>query len=185
MDPSGDIAIAAEDLFFPNGAVITPDGKTFIISETFGHCLSAFDMASDGILTHRREFARFAATAPDGICLDEAGGVWVCSPGVHEVIRVIDGGRITDTIPLPPDRDSFACVLGGSDRRDLYIGTACDYNPSVTRANARDASRSRASLSQVRDCRSYGGRIMASPLRRHGPAVSFLLSLSFSSVPSG
>jgi len=134
VDPNGDITIAARDLFFPNGAVITPDGKTLIISETFGHCLSAFDLHADGTLTNRREWARFETTAPDGICLDEEGGVWVCSPGVHEVIRVEEGGHITDTIPLPPDRDSFACVLGGPDRRNLYIGTAREYIPTVTRA---------------------------------------------------
>jgi len=134
IDPDGEISIAARDLLFPNGAVITPDRRTFIISETFGHCISAFDLSVDGTLTNRREFARFDATEPDGICLDEEGGVWVCSPDVHEVIRVVDGGRITDTIPLPPDRDAFACVLGGSDGRDLYVGTAREYIPTVTRA---------------------------------------------------
>jgi sugar lactone lactonase YvrE len=134
VDPSGEVTIAARDLLFPNGAVITPDRSTFIISETFGHCLTAFDMRADGTLANRREFARFDTTAPDGICLDEEGGVWVCSPGVHEVIRVVDGGRITDTIPLPPDRDSFACVLGGPDGRNLYIGTAREYIPAVTLA---------------------------------------------------
>jgi sugar lactone lactonase YvrE len=134
VDPSGEITVAARDIFFPNGAVISPDGKTFLVSETFGHCITAFDLAPDGTLTNRRVFAKFEATLPDGICLDEAGGVWVCSPAVHEVIRVEEGGRITDTIPLPPDRDSFACVLGGPDRRNLYIGTAREYIPTVTRA---------------------------------------------------
>ncbi len=133
VQPGGEVVVAASDLFFPNGAVITPDGKTLIISETFGHALTAFDIDADGSLTGRREFARFATTAPDGLCLDEDGGVWVASPGVQELIRVVDGGRVTDRIPLP-GRDAFSCILGGSDRRDLYIGTAREYIPERTRA---------------------------------------------------
>jgi sugar lactone lactonase YvrE len=133
VHPGGEVVVAATDLFFPNGAVITPDGKTMIISETFGHALTAFDIDGDGSLTGRREFARFDATAPDGLCLDEEGAVWVASPGVQELIRVVDGGRVTDRIPLP-GRDAFSCILGGSDRRDLYIGTAREYIPERTRA---------------------------------------------------
>ena len=133
VQPGGEVMVAATDLFFPNGAVITPDGKTLIISETFGHALTAFDIDEDGSLTGRREFARFETTAPDGLCLDEDGGVWVASPGVQELIRVVDGGRVTDRIPLP-GRDAFSCILGGADRRDLYIGTAREYIPERTRA---------------------------------------------------
>jgi sugar lactone lactonase YvrE len=133
VQPDGSIDVAATDLFFPNGAVITADGKTLIVSETFGQALSAFDIESDGSLTGRREFARFATTLPDGICLDEEGGIWVASPGVQELIRVVDGGRVTDRIPLP-GRDAFSCILGGPDRRDLYIGTAREYIPEKTRA---------------------------------------------------
>jgi sugar lactone lactonase YvrE len=133
VHPGGEVEVAATDIFFPNGAVITPDGKTLIVSETFGQALSAFDIETDGSLTGRREFARFATTLPDGICLDEAGGVWVASPGVQELIRVVDGGEVTDRIPLP-GRDAFSCILGGPDRRDLYIGTAREYIPDKTRA---------------------------------------------------
>jgi sugar lactone lactonase YvrE len=133
VDPDGETTIAATDLFFPNGAAITADRKTLIISETFGNRLSAFDIQSDGTLTNRRLFAQFEKTAPDGICLDEEGGVWVSSPDVNEIIRVVEGGRVTDTIPLP-GRDAFACVLGGPDRRDLYITTAREYLPDLTKA---------------------------------------------------
>jgi sugar lactone lactonase YvrE len=133
VDPDGSTTVAANDLFFPNGAAITQDGKTLIVAETFGHTLAAFDVKPDGVLTNRRLFARFEKTLPDGICLDEEGGVWVSSPHVNEIIRVAEGGRVTDTIPLP-GRDSFACMLGGPDRRDLYITTAREYIPEHTKA---------------------------------------------------
>jgi sugar lactone lactonase YvrE len=133
VDLDGSVRVAARDLLFPNGAAITADGRTLIVSETFGHLLTAFDIAPDSSLSGRREFARFETTLPDGICLDEDGGVWVASPAVQELIRIVEGGAVTHRIPLP-GRDAFSCALGGADRRDLYIGTARVYDPVETRA---------------------------------------------------
>jgi sugar lactone lactonase YvrE len=132
VHPDGRIVIAADDIRFPNGSVITADGRTFIVAETFGECLSAFDIAEDGTLGNRRVFGGFRGLVPDGICLDADGGVWIACLGANRLIRMIDGGAITDTIPLP-GRDAFACMLGGADRRDLYICTARSYVPAETR----------------------------------------------------
>jgi sugar lactone lactonase YvrE len=131
--PGGEIKVAADDLLFPNGVVITPDGKTLIVAETFGSRLTAFDIASDGSLYNRRLFAQLEGTFPDGICIDEECAVWVASAGGNRIIRVTPGGKITDNIPLP-DRNAYACMLGGPDRRDLYICTARHYLPERTRA---------------------------------------------------
>jgi sugar lactone lactonase YvrE len=133
VHPNGDVAIAADGIMFPNGAAITPDGRTFIVAETFGECLSAFDVGADGSLSNRRLFGGFEGFVPDGICLDAEDGVWAACLGANRIIRMVEGGAITDTIPLP-ERDSYACMLGGADRRDLYICTARSYVPSETRA---------------------------------------------------
>ncbi len=133
VHPDGRIVIAADDIRFPNGSVITDDGGTFIVAETFGECLSAFDIAEDGTLGNRRVFGGFHGLVPDGICLDADGGVWVACLGANRIIRMSDGGAVTDTIPLP-GRDAYACMLGGADRRDLYICTARSYVPAETRA---------------------------------------------------
>lgn len=132
VHPDGRVDVAADGIMFPNGAVITPDGRTLIIAETFGKCLSAFDLRADGALANRRVFAPLEGM-PDGICLDAEGGVWIAALGTHSAIRVVEGGAVTDTIPLP-GRDAFACMLGGPDRRDLYICTARDYVPEKTKA---------------------------------------------------
>lgn len=133
VHPDGRIVIAADDIRFPNGSVITDDGGTFIVAETFGECLSAFDIAEDGTLGNRRVFGGFHGLVPDGICLDADGGVWVACLGANRIIRMSDGGAVTDTIPLP-GRDAYACMLGGADRRDLDICTARSYVPAETRA---------------------------------------------------
>ena len=127
---NGSASIAADDLWFPNGAVITPDEQTLIIAETFAARLTAFHV-EDGRLSNRRVFAELPGIYPDGICLDAEGAIWVACAGGNEVIRVRDGGKITHRIPLE-GRHAYACMLGGADRRDLYLCTAADHRPERT-----------------------------------------------------
>jgi sugar lactone lactonase YvrE len=135
VEPGGRVRMVADGLNFPNGMVITPDGKTLIVAETLGARLSAFDVEPDGALANRRDFAAFEGLIPDGICLDAEGAVWAAWPGSNKVVRLRDGGAIADTIDLP-GRQAYACVLGGADGRDLYICTALDYVPDVVKAKA-------------------------------------------------
>lgn len=120
--PDGGMSVVASDVNFPNGAVITPDGGTFIVAETFAHCLTAFDRAADGSLSRRRVWAELGERTPDGICLDDAGAVWVASFMTDEFIRVDEGGRITHAIPCA-GRRAVACNLGGPDGRTLFALT--------------------------------------------------------------
>ena len=94
-----------QDLSFPNGMAITPDGKTLIVAETMGHRLTAFDILADGGLSNRRVYAQLADdVSPDGISLDAAGGVWIANPeGQHAVLRVLEGGEVTEAIELQTD----------------------------------------------------------------------------------
>jgi len=133
VSPEGNTRVVTEGLRFPNGTVITPDGATLIIGETFGACLSAFDIAPDGSLSNRREWARLQGAVPDGICLDAEGAIWVASPVSAEVLRVREGGAVTHRIPV--ETQAFACMLGGPDGRLLCICTALDSEPGKCRAS--------------------------------------------------
>lgn len=133
VHPDGSTELAADELGFPNGTVITPDGRTLIVGESFAGQLTAFDIADDGRLSNRREWAQLEGAVPDGICLDEAGGIWVASPSSNEALRVLEGGEVTDRIDV--GRGAFACMLGGDDRRTLYILTSDDSHPDRCRAN--------------------------------------------------
>lgn len=135
VDPDGRVFRAAEDLMFPNGTVITPDGKTLIVGETFAHRLSAFDVDADGALLNRRVFADIDGLAPDGICLDAEGAVWVADPFGKRVVRVFDGGRVDRTISMG-ERGAYACMLGGEDRRTLFVCTNTGSGPAM--AEKRD-----------------------------------------------
>ena len=133
VTPDGQARIVAEDLIFPNGMVITQDGRTLIVGETFGARLSAFDVAPDGSLSNRRVWAPLTGAVPDGICLDAAGGIWVASPTSSEVLRVVEGGEVTDRISV--ETQAFACMLGGSDDRTLFVCTAGTSVPEECIAN--------------------------------------------------
>ena len=128
VDPDGTVSVAADDLLFPNGTVITPDGRTLIVGESMGNRLTAFDVGADGGLSNRRVWAETPGVVPDGICLDEEGAIWVADPRKNRAVRVQQGGAIAETIDLP-GRQAFACMLGGDDRRTLFICTAPASGP--------------------------------------------------------
>lgn len=129
--PDGQARVVAEGLAFPNGSVITPDARTLIVGETFGGCLTAFDIAEDGSLRGKRTWANLdAGASPDGICLDAEGAIWVASPSTSEVIRVHEGGDVSERIRV--STRAFACMLGGADGRTLHICTAETFKPDQT-----------------------------------------------------
>ena len=132
VEPDGRARVVAEELRFPNGTVITPDGRTLVIGETYGACLTAFDVAEDGSLGGRREWARMEGAVPDGICLDAEGAIWVASPIGHSVLRLREGGEVTHRIEV--EHEAFACMLGGPERRTLFLCTAASADPNQTKA---------------------------------------------------
>jgi len=122
IDPDGSAHVAAVGLNFPNGCVITPDGRRMILAETLAMRLSAFDIAADGSLSNQRVWAPVGFRAPDGICLDADGHVWVANALAPECVLFGAGGEILAWVET--SQPCFACMLGGTDRRTLYMMTA-------------------------------------------------------------
>ncbi|MET9327662.1 SMP-30/gluconolactonase/LRE family protein [Tsukamurella sp. NPDC003166] len=150
VDPDGSVHEAADGLFFPNGSVIT-DG-VLIVDESFGNRTTAFDIQPDGSLTNRREWARygdpstqsdaFAAlgdmvVAADGCALDSEGALWVADFAHGRCVRVLPGGEIVDE--YSPGTGVFACALGGSDGRTLFVATAPSFDPTERKADPQAA----------------------------------------------
>ena len=120
VSPDGSACVVAEELWFPNGMAITPDGATLLVAESSANRVSAFSVAGDGSLSGRAVFATFGEGRPDGICLDAEGALWVASPATGELMRVLPGGEVTDRLD-PPQGQAQACMLGGTDGRSLYV----------------------------------------------------------------
>ncbi len=132
VTPDGNARVVATDLAFPNGMVITPGGRTLIVGETWANRLTAFDLAPDGSLTNRRVWAQLEGAAPDGMCLDAEGAIWLASPFGAQVLRVHEGGEVSARVPV--STQAFACMLGGDDRRTLFILTAEAALPDEARS---------------------------------------------------
>jgi sugar lactone lactonase YvrE len=121
-------AVVADDLDLPNGMVMTPDGTTLVVAESAARRLTAFTIGDDGELCDRRVFADGLDGPPDGITLDEAGGVWTSMTLAHQFQRITDGGTVTDRIDMC-GRTAIACTLGGPARRTLFLLSSTDVHP--------------------------------------------------------
>jgi sugar lactone lactonase YvrE len=119
VTPDGEARQVADGLAFPNGMVVTPDGSTLIVAESYKGRLTAFDIDEDGGLSNQRVWADLGEGG-DGICMDAEGAVW--SPRFQSCVRVAEGGEVLDEIEL--DRFCFACMLGGADGKTLFLNVA-------------------------------------------------------------
>ncbi|MDQ6811542.1 MAG: SMP-30/gluconolactonase/LRE family protein [Actinomycetota bacterium] len=152
VDPDGSVTVLAEDLLFPNGSVITPDGATLIVGETAASRYTAFALADDGSVSERRVWAQVAPLlargplaetlpqlkfGPDGCTLDAEGCIWAADAVGARCARVAPGGEIVDEIQAPDGLGIFACMLGGEDGCTLLLCAAPDFLP--TSAHTREA----------------------------------------------
>jgi sugar lactone lactonase YvrE len=132
VQPDGSASVGDKEMRFPNGSVITPDGRTLIVAETFGACLSAFDIADDGSLSNRREWASVPGTFPDGCCLDAEGAVWFADAVGQAAVRVREGGEVVQRVTTDAP-GCYACTLGGDDLRTLFLLVGRLGRPDKTR----------------------------------------------------
>jgi sugar lactone lactonase YvrE len=129
VTPDGTVRVAADGLAFPNGMAVTPDNSTLIVAESYGGVLTAYHIGDDSSLSGRRVWADLAGAAPDGICLDAEGAAWFAEVPGQRCVRVAEGGNVQQT--LDSDLACFACILGGPDRRTLYV-TAASWPDAMT-----------------------------------------------------
>ena len=124
VDENGQVSEVGGELNMPNGIAISADGRTLIVAETTAERLTAYEIASDGSLDKRREFASMPGRSPDGICIDAEGAVWVSCYLSGEFARVREGGEILELIQRPTGHWAAACALGGPDGRTLFCAIA-------------------------------------------------------------
>jgi sugar lactone lactonase YvrE len=123
VDPAGHARRVGIDLEFPNGTVISPDGSTLIVGESMGGRYTAYDIEADGSLTRSRVWASIPGVVPDGCALNGEGAIWCADAGPGQAVCLVaEGGKILERIPTP--QPTFACALGGEDRRTLFVLTA-------------------------------------------------------------
>lgn len=127
VPPGGTAVQVATGIERPNGIMLSPDEKTLYVNNTNGEYMLAFDVAPNGTVSNRREFARYASVSrtpagavnsgADGLAVDAEGRIYCAAIGG---VQVFDPkGEHLGTIPvsLQPQNIAFA----GPDKRTLYI----------------------------------------------------------------
>src|SRR5579871_2542153 len=150
VKPDGSVRQVADGIAFPNGMAVSPDNTTLIIAESYGKRLTAFDIAADGNLLNRRVWADLGDGVPDGICMDADGAVWYSDVPNKRCVRVGEGGEVLQTINV--DRGCFACMLGGPERKTLFI-LAAEWHGI---AGMMDASAARTGVVLMADAPASG-----------------------------
>jgi sugar lactone lactonase YvrE len=131
VTPDGRASIATREIMFPNGMTILPSGELLVADSLTGELL-AFARNADGSLANRRVWAAIPGEMPDGISLDAEGAVWIATH--HQVLRVCEGGEVTDAVDMGATR-ATACMLGGADGRTLLITASDTHDRAQIRAN--------------------------------------------------
>lgn len=121
VTPDGAVRKVAEGLKFPNGMALVDRDGTLVVADSHAQALIAYDVQGDGSLSSGRVWAELEH-APDGICADADGAIWVATVPGQRCLRVREGGEVLDTVSA--DRGCFACMLGGEDGRTLFIAAA-------------------------------------------------------------
>jgi len=107
-----------------NGIGFSPDGKIIYHADSAGPHLIVHEVMPDGTMKNRRAIAQMSGgTIPDGLCVDEAGCIWVAVYGGRCVARYTPEGKLDRKVEVPAKAVTSVC-FGGKDRRDLYIVTA-------------------------------------------------------------
>jgi gluconolactonase len=124
IDSAGEATQMYGGVGLTNGIGFSPGEKMIYHADSAGPHLIVHDVAADGTMHNRRAIAQTSGgTIPDGICVDEAGCIWVAVYGGRCAARYTPEGRLDQKIDVPAKAVTSVC-FGGKDRRDLYIVTA-------------------------------------------------------------
>lgn len=137
ISPKGDLERVAADVERPNGIQLSPDEKTLYVANTLGEQVLAYDVAPDGKVGKRRDFAKLAgwtkgetgwSSGADGLTVDAAGRVYVASNAGIEVFGA--AGEALGVIPLPKKPQNLA--FAGPGKNTLYVvGRGAAYKIAV------------------------------------------------------
>ncbi|MES9826140.1 MAG: gluconokinase, GntK/IdnK-type [Candidatus Thiodiazotropha endolucinida] len=128
VNGQGKCSVVADEMIFPNGCALSPDGATLLVAETFASRITAFDMQTDGRLSNRRVWAELGNADPDGICLNNDGLLWIAAPNQSRLLLVREGGEIVRSVK--PLGSPYACMLGGNDGDRLFIASSETDDPA-------------------------------------------------------
>ncbi len=125
LDPDGSVHVVLQNVTVSNGLEWSPDGSKAYYNDTPTQRIDVFDYDGESGLTGRRPFAEVPAEVggPDGLTVDEEGGVWVALYGGGAVRRYTPDGMLDEVMEVAA-KQVTACTFGGQDHNQLFITTS-------------------------------------------------------------
>lgn len=125
LDPDGSVHVVLEGVTVSNGLAWSPDGSLAYYNDTPTHRTDVFDYDGESGLTNRRPFVDLSDEGlfPDGLTVDEEGGVWVALFGGGAVRRYTPDGALDEVVEVPA-RQVTACAFGGPSLDQLFVTTS-------------------------------------------------------------
>jgi gluconolactonase len=139
LPPGGRVTRIIDEVPRPNGLVLSPDERTLYVHNKDGVYMLAFDVAPDGTISNRRNFARYKSVripghkdpswdednGADGMAVDSEGRVYAATNAGVEVFS--PRGELLGVLPVQWGaennniRKPQNVAFGGADRKTLYI----------------------------------------------------------------
>jgi len=139
ISPTGELKRLANDVDRPNGIQLNKDETVLYVANTLGEHVLAYDIAADGSISNRRNFAKLDgwkneenawSSGADGLAIDDNDRLYVAS---NSGIEVFDAkGEALGVIALPKKPQNIA--FAGTDKKTLYaVGRGSAYRiPLIT-----------------------------------------------------
>lgn len=122
----GELEPVVREATISNGIGWSPDGRRMYYVDSPTQRVDVFDYdVTTGAAENRRAFVPVDAGdgTPDGLAVDDEGGVWVALYGGSSVRRYGADGELDHVVPVPATNVT-SCCFGGADLRSLFITTA-------------------------------------------------------------
>lgn len=120
--PDGAVDCLLDNVPSPNGLVLDPSGTTLYVAATRGNAIWRVPLTRDGSVAKVGIFIQMSGGGgPDGLAVDEAGGLAVAHVGIGAVWLFSKSGEPVARIQSREGHHTTNIAYGGPDRRDLYI----------------------------------------------------------------
>lgn len=126
LELDGSCTTMLTGLTISNGIGWSPDADTMYLNDSGTGRVDAFRFdASSGAISDRRTLVRIEepGVAPDGLTVDDEGGIWVALWNGGAVHRYAPDGSLLMSVRLPVERPT-SCAFGGPERETLFVTSA-------------------------------------------------------------
>ena len=126
VKPDGTVSVFVEDLAYPNGVDLSPDGKSVLIAEMRAHRIVSFKLNEDGSAGEERLVRRFhEPSSPDGMAVDSEGSIFQALPGINSLAVVGASGDLVELFYSPNWKPSNV-AFGGRDLKTVFVTSESD-----------------------------------------------------------